>query len=168
MTTLLLLAFVTTAGMTAAQPGADDVAVDPAVAVGAPEGRPLAGRELETRTRALGSQMRCPVCQGLSIADSPATSATSMLAQVRDLLSKGYSEDQILDYFVGSYGEFVLLEPRARGFNLVVWLGPLIAVAIGLVLVLRRIRRRASAPAEREAESELADYLERVRSEVGR
>jgi cytochrome c-type biogenesis protein CcmH len=112
--------------------------------------------------------MRCPVCQGLSIADSPAASATSMLDQVRDLFAEGYDEQQILDYFVRSYGEFVLLQPRARGFNLVVWLAPLAAVALGLLLLSRRLRRRPDQALGKEQEEEgLAEYLERVRTEVG-
>ncbi|MDX1385102.1 MAG: cytochrome c-type biogenesis protein [Thermoanaerobaculia bacterium] len=142
-------------------------AVDVRAAVGAPAGRPLTGDELEARAQALGSTMRCPVCQGLSIADSPSSSASAMLDQVRELLAEGYSEEQVLAYFERSYGEFVLLQPKAEGFNLVVWLAPLIAVAIGLALVLRRMgRKREPAPAA--AGEELDDYLARVRSEAGR
>ena len=106
-----------------------------------------------------------------------------MLEQVRDLLARGYTDEQVLDYFVGSYGEFVLLEPTAQGFNLVVWLLPLAGVAIGAVLIAKRLRdsraRRdpttagvatggADAGREREVEDpELARYVEKVRSEVG-
>ena len=108
----------------------------------------------------------------------------AMLAQVRDLLARGYTDEQVLDYFVRSYGEFVLLEPTAQGFNLVVWLLPLAGVAIGAVLIAARLRgsraRRgttteagdastgADAARQREVEDpELARYVERVRSEVG-
>lgn len=158
--------------------------LDEAAILGPPQGRPLAGAELDARTRALGERMRCPICQGSSIADSPSGSAMSMLAQVRDLLARGYTDEQVLDYFVGSYGEFVLLEPTTQGFNLVVWLLPLAGVLIGAVLIAARLRgararRGAAAKAggasagtdaarQREVDDpELARYVERVRTEVG-
>jgi len=145
--------------------------LDEAAILGRPAGPPLAGAQLEARTIALGSRMRCPVCQGLSITDSPSASALAMLAQVRDLLARGYSEEQVLDYFVGAYGEFVLLQPTARGFNLVVWLAPLAAIAIGAALIARRLRsaRRAGSGLERKddvQDDDLDAYVERVRSEL--
>lgn len=143
--------------------------IDATALLGPPRGRPLAGEELDRRTIELASRMRCPVCQGLSVADSPAASALAMLAQVRDLLAAGYTEKQILDYFVRSYGEFVLLEPKAEGFNLVVWLAPIAALLFGaglIVLRLRRRPRRAELRSERP-DDELEEYLQRVRSEVG-
>jgi cytochrome c-type biogenesis protein CcmH len=148
-----------------------DRSLDEAAILGPPAGPRLAGAALESRTSALGSRMRCPVCQGLSIADSPSASALAMLSQVRDLLARGYSEDQVLDYFVSAYGEFVLLQPTARGFNLVVWIAPLAAVAIGAGLIARRLRsaRRAGAPPEQGGDGgdgDLDPYLERVRTEL--
>jgi cytochrome c-type biogenesis protein CcmH len=166
--------------------------LDEAAVLGPPAGPPLSGVELDRRTRELGERMRCPVCQGLSITASPSASALAMVAQVRDLLARGYSEQQVLDYFVRSYGEFVLLEPKAEGFNLVVWLLPVAGVLIGAALIatrLRQSRRRgvgahgsSDASAESKAgesgdaaprrrdddlDPELARYVERVRSEVG-
>ena len=143
--------------------------IDIAALVGPPDGPPLAGPELEERAGALGATMRCPVCQGLSIADSPSSSATSMLSHVHELLAAGYSERQILSYFEGSYGEFVLLQPKAEGFNLFVWLAPLAAILAGLTLIVWRVRgggRRAGATT---ADTEdLDEYLQRVRSEASR
>ena len=75
--------------------------IDIEALVGLPEGSPLEGPELSERTAALGGAMRCPVCQGLSIADSPSPSAVSMLRQVRDLLAAGYTREQVLAYFEG-------------------------------------------------------------------
>ena len=63
---------------------------DPAFVVGAPKGPPLAGTALDARTEEVGALLRCPVCQGLSVADSPATMASNMKAQVRELLAAGY------------------------------------------------------------------------------
>jgi cytochrome c-type biogenesis protein CcmH len=159
--------------------GGEPRSLDEAALVGPPAGRPLAGEELERATLELGSRMRCPVCQGLSIADSPSASALSMLAQVRDLLARGYTEEQVLDYFVRAYGEFVLLEPTAQGFNLVVWLAPLGAIALGALLIARRLRTPrggpsapggpagSGGPGPGRADDDLDPYLDRVRSEVG-
>ena len=171
--------------------GASQKSLDEAAVLGPPQGPPLSGAELDRRTRALGERMRCPVCQGLSIAASPSASAMAMVAQVRDLLARGYTEQQVLDYFVRSYGEFVLLEPTAEGFNLVVWLLPVVAVLIGAALIATRLRhsRRerersqggdaagaetssstgdgATQRGNEEMDPELARYVERVRSEVG-
>jgi len=116
--------------------------------LGAPRGAPLSGTALDARTDEVGSLLRCPVCQGLSIADSPSTTARNMKAEVREKLAAGYDREQILAHFERSYGEFVRLEPRMRGVNLLVWLGPLAALVGGagvVTLFLRRSRPAASA-----------------------
>ncbi len=139
------------------------------VRLGAPAGPPLAGAELESLTEELASLMRCPVCQGLSVADSPTPLAAAMKNEVRELLAAGYSRAQVLDYFEQSYGEFIRLAPRARGFNLTVWLAPAVLLLAGLVLILRRRRAAGGAePAAAAPDPDLQEYLERVRQEVGR
>jgi cytochrome c-type biogenesis protein CcmH len=119
---------------------------DPREVVGAPRGAALSGPALDARTEEVGALLRCPVCQGLSVADSPATMASNMKARVRELLAAGYDEEQILAYFERSYGEFVRLEPPRRGINWLVWLAPPLALLGGLALV-RRTLRRAPSPA---------------------
>ena len=146
---------------------------DPAQVVGKPRGQALSGKALEARTEEVGSLLRCPVCQGLSVADSPATMAVNMKAEVREMLAQGYSQDQILAYFEHSYGEFVRLEPPLRGVNWLVWLLPLVALAAGAYFVPRVLgARRAAAPAEPSplpgpatlpGDPELARYVRRVR-----
>ena len=118
---------------------------DPSRVVGAPRGTPLAGEALAARTEEVAGVLRCPVCQGLSVADSPATMAVSMKAQVKDLLAQGYDQEQILAYFENSYGEFVRLEPPLRGVNWLVWLGPVIALAAGGAFVSWTLRGRRRA-----------------------
>lgn len=76
-----------------------------------PRGAPLTGDALETRTEQVASLLRCPVCQGLSVADSPSSTAQNMKAHIRELVAQGYNQDQILAYFERSYSEFVRLEP---------------------------------------------------------
>lgn len=134
-------------GFEAAEAAAQE---DPREVVGAPRGTALSGPALDARTEEVGALLRCPVCQGLSIADSPATMASKMKARVRELLAAGYDEEQILAYFERSYGEFVRLEPARRGINWLVWLAPPLALLGGLALVRRTLRRAASpaSPAE--------------------
>src|SRR5690554_2720698 len=69
---------------------------------------------LERRTRELASQLRCPVCQGLSIQDSPTELAQDMKAVVREQLAQGKSEEEVTAYFVEKYGEWILLQPKAE------------------------------------------------------
>lgn len=105
---------------------------------------------LDAATREVASQLRCVVCQGLSIEDSPSELAQSMRAVVRDQLSEGRTPEQIKDYFVASYGEWVLLQPRATGFNLAVYALPVAVVlaGAGFVFVLARRWSRADEPVD--------------------
>jgi cytochrome c-type biogenesis protein CcmH len=148
---------------------------DPRGVVGPPKGQALAGEALLSRTDDVAGLLRCPVCQGLSVADSPATMAVNMKAQVRDMLAAGYDQEQILAYFERSYGEFVRLQPPLRGVNWLVWLGPVLALAAGGFFVTRALSARGTAepaPAEADAlpgaatlpdDPELARYVRRVR-----
>lgn len=148
---------------------------DAAQFVGAPEGVPLSGDALHLRTQQVGGMLRCPVCQGMAVSDSPAEMAVNMKHQVRELLARGYTEEQILRYFELSYGQFVLLKPKFEGVNRLVWLLPLLALLGGgavLYFAFRRLSKPsssssaapvASTPAATEAEDE---YVERVRKLV--
>jgi cytochrome c-type biogenesis protein CcmH len=138
------------------------------VVVGAPNGRPLSGDTLEATTKEVASLLRCPVCQGLSVWDSPATMAVDMKHEVRELLATGYGQDQILRYFEHSYGEFVLLAPSKEGIALLVWLLPVVLLLCGGVAVWRMTSRApASELPERGplfADRELAKYVLAVRA----
>ncbi len=115
--------------------------------VGKPRGTPLTGDELTRHTQELAATLRCPVCQGLAIADSPSEMATNMKGQVRELLSRGFSDKQIYKYFEHSYGQFVLLSPKFQGVNTLVWVLPVLALAIGVIIVFSKIRSLEKAPA---------------------
>ena len=78
----------------------------------------------DARMYEVGSQLRCVVCQNLSVADSPSEMAHQMRGIVRDRLRAGESPDQVVEYFVDKYGEWILLKPRRHGFNWLVWLAP--------------------------------------------
>ncbi len=114
-------------------------------------GTPLtkADSALEAMTTALASELRCPVCQGESIQDSPSELARQMRELIRDQLRSGKSPDEVRAYFVDKYGEWILLSPRAEGFNLVVYLVPFAAILVGGAVVWRTVRRwTAQAPAD--------------------
>ena len=96
---------------------------------------------LEAATTALASELRCPVCQGNSIQDSPSELALQMRALVRDQLRAGKSPDEVRAYFVDKYGEWILLAPKAEGFNLVVYIVPVLVILGGGLLVWRTLKR---------------------------
>lgn len=129
---------------------------------GQPEGRPLSGPALEQRTYAVASLLRCPVCQGMSVADSPSTVALDMKQHVRELLARGYTQDQILNYFEGSYGRFVRLKPQ----NPLVWILPVIVFLIGAILVVVTLRRLSSPATGHRQPATDNVYLDRVRELV--
>jgi len=142
---------------------------DAAQFVGAPQGTPLTGPQLERRTMEISSELRCPVCQGLAIGDSPSIMAANMKAQVRELLERGYTEAQILSYFEKSYGQFVLLKPKFQGVNALVWILPILALAAGFLLVVTKAKKLEIAPVKAAIpEEEPVDdpYLARVREMV--
>jgi len=97
--------------------------------------------EVEDRTREIASELRCVVCQNLSVADSPSDLAKEMRNLVREQVQQGKSREEIQAYFVSRYGEYVLLSPPKRGFNLLVWGLPFLAIVAGggvVYLVARR------------------------------
>jgi len=136
--------------------------------VGAPARPALQGASLEAETQRVALLLRCPVCQGLSVAESPSSMALNMRAQVRALLAAGYDEEQVLRYFERSYGEFVRLRPPLRGVNWIVWLAPIAGLLAGAWVVALALRPRRAPPAAPGPgllvdEPELLPYLLRVR-----
>lgn len=97
--------------------------------------------ELEELTRQVASELRCPVCQQLSVEDSSSELARDMKNLIHDRLEAGETPDQVKAYFVSKYGEWILLEPPMRGFNLVVWLLPVFAFLGGGVVLYFALRR---------------------------
>jgi cytochrome c-type biogenesis protein CcmH len=144
-------------------------APDAQMFVGAPQGQPLSGPQLDAKTSEVASLLRCPVCQGMSIADSPSEMAVNMKHQVNALLARGYTQEQILRYFEASYGQFVLLKPKFQGVNALVWVLPLLAIAIGVVVVVSKAKKlEAPATPTEDRGAETGDpYLDEVRQLVG-
>lgn len=113
-----------------------------AVASGAQERSP---EELDALTKQIASQLRCPVCRQLSVEDSPSDLAREVKGVIRDKLEEGATPEEVRAYFVSKYGEWILLEPPKEGFNLLVWVTPLLALLGGgtfLAVQLTRWMRR--------------------------
>lgn len=143
-------------------------APDASLFVGPPQSAPLDGATLERRTDEVSALLRCPVCQGLAVADSKAEMAVNMRRQVHDLLARGYTEQQILGYFEQSYGEFVLLRPKFEGLNAMVWLLPLLVLIAGAFVVFRKMKKLARPPTDNPPPTTDNDsYLAQVRQLVG-
>jgi cytochrome c-type biogenesis protein CcmH len=100
------------------------------------------------RVDRIAAELRCPVCQGLSVADSPSETARSMRALVAQRVAEGRTDDEIRAEFVRSYGDWILLSPPLLSPNGLVWLAPLAAIAFGAWLAWRRARAPAPVPAE--------------------
>ena len=112
--------------------------------------------ELSTESEAyqIGLLLRCPVCQGMPIADSPADMAQAMMKKIRTMTDEGRDRQEILDYFVSRYGEWVLLKPKQEGLNWVIWLLPPIVLLLGLLWAVGRSRQSQPATATAQQSSE--------------
>ena len=131
--------------------------------------------ELEARVQKLGKELRCAVCQGLAITDSPASMARAQLDKVRELVKEGKSDEEVKDYFIARYGEWVLLKPKTTGSSVLVWLLPILLVIIGFGIVAyyvvshkKKPTPQPAAPAPLPASATEDDYLRAVRSELER
>ena len=116
-------------------------------ATAATEAQPAAKNpELEARMMVVANELRCLVCQNQTIADSHADLALDLRQQIREMLAKGMSERQILDYMTQRYGDFVLYRPPFKPTTALLWVGPglLLALALGTLVVVLRRRQRLS------------------------
>ncbi|WP_376766097.1 cytochrome c-type biogenesis protein [Acerihabitans arboris] len=115
----------------------------------------------ERQYRELTQQLRCPKCQNNSIADSNAIIAADMRAKVYQLMQQGRSNQQIIDYMVARYGNFVTYVPPLNPLTILLWLGPLAVVIIGgLAVVLRASRRGGRSALSTEEQQRLARLLD--------
>lgn len=117
------------------------------------------------RYRTLVEELRCPKCQNQNISDSNAPIATDLRREIYRMVEEGQSNDQIVDYLVSRYGDFVRYKPPVNAKTLVLWYGPVVLLVIGfgvLALILMRRRRAAGAGSSTllsEAERERLDTL---------
>ncbi len=132
--------------------------------------------EKEARVQRLGKLFRCAVCQGVSIADSPASMARAQLDKVRELVAEGQTDEQIEAYMVARYGEWVLLKPKGEGATSALWVLPVLLLVGGLILVRMQVKKKPAAaqaalpgaPAAEAAKPVEDEYLAKVRADLGK
>jgi cytochrome c-type biogenesis protein CcmH len=116
--------------------------------------------ETEKRVAALAHELRCLVCQNQTLADSNAPLAVDLRNQIREQIVAGKSEQDVLDFMVARYGDFVLYRPPLKAATVALWLGPFAFLALGIWLLARRVaRRRAPEPELSDAERARAAKL---------
>jgi cytochrome c-type biogenesis protein CcmH len=96
--------------------------------------------QLESRARTISAELRCLVCQNQSIDDSDAPLARDLRVLVRERLTSGDSNEQVLQFLVDRYGDFILLKPRLSAKTYILWIAPLLIFLAGVVLARRQLR----------------------------
>jgi cytochrome c-type biogenesis protein CcmH len=122
--------------------------------------------DIDEQTLNIAKELRCVVCQNLSVADSPSEMAQQMRGVVREQLEAGKTPQEVKDFFVSKYGDWVLLAPRTQGFSLLVWLLPFVVLVLGIALALWLVSRWSTKKTKIVASSIGSDLLARVRNEV--
>jgi len=138
---LLILLAALLLALPAAAKEAETVATDPA---------------LEARMMVLATELRCLVCQNQTIADSHADLAVDLRNQIRDMIAKGQTDDQIRQYMTDRYGDFVLYKPPFKPATALLWVGPPVLLVCALAALFLMLRRRMRAsPDDFDPETEL-------------
>ncbi len=118
------------------------------------------GSDLEKRAHALEQELRCLVCQNQTLADSNAPLAVDLRNQVREQLAAGKSDQDVIDFMVARYGDFVLYRPPFKASTVFLWAGPFVFLLLGAFILYRRVTgRRAPEPALSASDRERAAKL---------
>jgi cytochrome c-type biogenesis protein CcmH len=112
--------------------------------VGAVDTTQLSNPALQTRYLALTHELRCMQCQNQTIADSPVGLASDMRREVREMLLAGKSDDDVRNFMVARYGEFILFRPRFSARTAWLWLAPGVLLLVGLIVAVRIVRQRSA------------------------
>ena len=102
----------------------------------------MVNKTLEKRARAINKELRCVVCQNQSIDDSDAPLAKDLRMLVRANLIEGKTDQEVIDYVVSRYGDFVLLKPPVKGATIPLWLGPILFFIIGMIAIFRHFKKQ--------------------------
>lgn len=108
----------------------------------------------ETQFRELVAKLRCLVCQNESLAGSQAELAQDLRQEVYEMMRAGQSEDEILDFLVTRYGDFVLYDPPLKPSTYLLWFGPFVLLGVGALVAIRTILQKRSIPEEPVSEAE--------------
>lgn len=119
---------------------------------------------LETRARDISKGLRCPVCQNENIDDSNSAISRELRLLVRDRLIEGDTNEEVVDFIVARYGEYVLLEPTKDGFNMILWVAPLGMLILALGAGFTTVRRKGTASSDALTDAEKARLEEIMKS----
>lgn len=108
---------------------------------------------IDIKTRKIAKTLRCAVCQTESVWESNAGLARQMREVIRERVAQGQSAEEIRAYFLGRYGDYILLEPRKSGLNWVIWAGPFILLGVGGVALFLTLRRWTAKGASRDPQA---------------
>jgi cytochrome c-type biogenesis protein CcmH len=112
--------------------------------VAAEEAKPLAeNQQAEARLKALALELRCLVCQNQTLADSSAPLAEDLRREVREMIAKNMTDQEIIGFLVARYGDFVLYRPPLKPTTTLLWLGPFLLLVVGGITLAVALRRRA-------------------------
>lgn len=114
---------------------------------------------IEPRVKTVAQQLRCPVCQGETIYDLHSTVANQLKDLIREQVTAGRSDDEIRTFFVARYGDFILMEPHARGANFFIWAFPVLAFLLGTFALLLFLNRRRALPVTTSSKASDTDDL---------
>jgi cytochrome c-type biogenesis protein CcmH len=116
---------------------------------------------LQARYEGITKELRCLVCQNETIADSNASLAVDLRREVHKMIADGKSDDEIRDFMLARYGDFVLYKPRMSGKNVLLWVAPALFLLVGVFAALRFIKRRAE-------EADIATETDNAGPEAGK
>ena len=130
----------------------------------AKEAEPVMGdAALQARVMNLGGELRCLVCQGESLAESRSDFAKDMLSKIKELMKQGKSDQEIKDYLVARYGDFILYRPPFSGITAYIWIAPFVLAVAGASLLIFNIKRRRErvkvAPLSEEEQARVNSLL---------
>ncbi len=117
---------------------------------------PLGANDMDNRVREISHKLRCPTCQAMSVKESDAGLSVNMKNKVREMLKEGKSEEEILTFFEERYGEWILRSPKKEGFNLFLWLLPIVLIVVASILLFINLWKR-SKNAEQKKLNPLSD-----------
>ena len=112
------------------------------LAAHAGEAQPVGDPAIEARVNKLAEDLRCLTCMGQSIADSHSDFSTDMRREIRDMLTQGKSDQDVMDFMVQRYGDFVLYKPPVKSSTWLLWGGPFVLLIVGLAVLVAKLRKR--------------------------
>ncbi len=116
--------------------------------------QPVGNPVVEARVNRLAEELRCLTCMGQSIADSQSSFSTDMKREIRGMIVAGKSDKEIIDFMVQRYGDFVLYRPPVKSTTWLLWGGPFVLLALALLFLARKLRKRSAQVVTQLSESE--------------